>query len=376
MTASPRTVPGIDSYAPQVEIKVGGQEFPLDDVIDLRVTLQQDDVGGFTMQLANHFNLKTQQFRYSDFPHLDIGKRVDIRMGYAAPNRMRTMLTGEITALTPSFPSSGMPTLNVSGTDPLNRLRRNKPGPSTAKSFFQVRDWEIAQRVAKRNHLGWSQDSTTDGQLNPIVNQRDQDDLRFLLSLAKRNDFEATTVLEDGEPTLYFGPPRDRRGPGSQAVTEIPLTWGKSLVSFQPHLSTGLQLSGVTVRGWDRNTKQPIVAEARIADLKAPGKGRSAAEILEANRAEKIERIVDRAVQSLDEAKALAKQLLAETAYLFLTGSGETIGNPEIRPLTNLDLTGLGKRYDGVYYVTRADHVYGASGYMTSFEVKRMREGA
>lgn len=374
MTANTRTVPGIDSYAPQVEIKVGGQAFPLDDVIDLRVTLQQDDVGGFTMQLANHFNLKTQRFRHSDFTHLDIGKRVEIRMGYAAPNRMQPMLTGEITSLAPSFPSSGMPTLTVSGTDPLNRLRRNKPGPNTAKSFFQVRDWEIAQRVAERNHLGWSQDSTTDGQMNPVVNQRDLDDLRFVLSLAKRNDFEATTVLEDGGAKLYFGPPRDRRG--SQAVTEIPLTWGQSLVSFHPHLSTGLQVSRVTVRGWDRNTKQPIVGTATIDELKAPGKGRSAAEILEANNNEKVERIVDRAVQSLDEAKALAKQLLAETAYLFLTGSGETIGNPEIRPLTNLKLTGLGTRYDGVYYVTRADHTYGASGYLTSFEVKRMREGA
>ena len=159
-------------------------------------------------------------------------------------------------------------------------------------------------------------------------------------------------------------------------MTELPLTWGQDLVSFQPQLATGRQISQVTVRGWDRTTKQPIVATATIGELKAPGGGRSAADLLEAAGTEKIERIVDRAVQSLDEAKALARQLLAETAYLFLTGSGETIGDPDIRPLTNLKLAGLGQRYDGVYYVTRADHRYGASGYMTSFEVKRMREGA
>ena len=115
MTAHPSSIPGIESYAPQIDIRVEGQEFPLDDVIDLRVTLQQDEIGGFTMQLANHLDLTTQQFRHSDLRDLDIGKRVEIRMGYAAPNRMRKMLVGEITSLTPSFPSSGMPTLTAVG---------------------------------------------------------------------------------------------------------------------------------------------------------------------------------------------------------------------------------------------------------------------
>jgi len=79
-------------------------------------------------------------------------------------------------------------------------------------------------------------------------------------------------------------------------------------------------------------------------------------------------------VQSQDEARTLAIQLLTETANQFLSGSGEAMGAPEIVPGVNLTLRGLGARYSGTYYVTRADHVFGASGYTTSFEVERLRD--
>jgi phage protein D len=365
---------GLDSYVPQIEVKLDGQEFALDDVIELRVTLQKDELGGFSMQLANDFDLKTQQFRHSDFTHLDIFKPVEIRMGYAAPNRMAAMFIGEITALSPSFPSSGLPTLTVTGTDLLGRLRRAKPGADQTKTFKGRRDWEIAQQVAQRNHLGWSKASIQEGPLNPVVSQRDMDDLTFVMWLAKRNDFEAAVVIEDGKEKLYFGKPRDKRG--SEPAAQIELTWGESLVSFTPRLSIGRQVSKVTVRGWDPRKKQKIEVTASVDDLKAHGKGDSAARILESKDMPKEERIVDRVVQSEAEAKALALQLLAETANQFLTGSGEAMGEPAIRPQTMVKLGGLGPRYNGAYYVTKADHVYGASGYMTTFDVERMKEGA
>jgi uncharacterized protein len=367
-------LPGDDAYAPQIEIKVDGQEVSLDDVIELRVTLQKDELGGFSMQIANDFDLVTQTFRHSDPLDLDVFKPVEIRMGYAAPNRMKTMFVGEILTLAPSFPSSGMPTLTVTGTDLLGRLRRAKPGANDTKSFPDRQDWQIAQQIARRNNLGWSTASTSEGPSNPVVMQRDKDDLEFLLWLAKRNDFEAAVVIENGAAALYFGKPRDKRS--AEDVTEIALTWGESLVSFTPRLSVGRQVSKVTVRGWDARKKEKIEATATVDELKAKGKGKSGAAILESKSGPKEERIVDRVVQSQEEAKALALQFLAETANQFLTGNGEAMGEPELRPQTMVKLGGLGKRYDGDYYVTKTDHVYGASGYTTSFEVERMKEGA
>lgn len=380
--ASTRTypLPGDDRYAPEISIRVEQQEVPLRDVLELRVTLQRDEVGGFSMVLANPWLLEKDgkhlagTFRHSDLRDLDVFKAVEIRMGYAAGGRVEPIFVGEIITLAPSFPSSGLPTLQITGTDLLGRLRRAKPDGRTKKSWEDETDGEIAEQIAQRYHLPLAKGSRKDGPSRPITNQRDQDDLKFLLGLAKRNDYEAVIVLEGGKPALYFGPPRDRRG--AAATTERVLKWGESLISFTPRLTVGRQVSQVTVRGWDPRKKEAIEYTAKVSDLKAPGRGKTGAELLAEKAGAKTERIVDGVVQNLADAKALAIQLLADTANQFLTGTGETIGDPAIRPETIVDLGGLGGRYDGPYKVIKADHVFGANGYTTSFEVERMREGA
>ena len=382
-----------DSYAPQVKVIVAGKDITsevLPDVIDLRVTLQKDELGGFTMQLANHFEVPEavdakartkdeagnavilRQFRHSDDKLFDVFEPITLQFGYEG--RMSTVFVGEITMLQPSYPSSGVPTFTVTGTDMLNRLRRNKPGEKTSKAFHDRADWEIAEQIAKRHKLKMSADSAKKGPKHKQVMQRNLDDLAFLLYLAKRNEYECTVLLENNKPVLYFGTPRDKRDSGK--VEQLRLAWGESLISFTPKMRIGSQVSKVTVRGWDSRKKDVIKYTATLKDIPKTGaKGKTAAEILEDKAGAKEERIIDRVVQSAEEAKRLAIQILIEDANEFLTGSGETIGDPLLRPQTNLELVGLGRRFDGVYYVTKTDHVYGASGYTTSFDVERMRVG-
>lgn len=370
-----------DSYAPQIRITVNNQELPpsvLADVLDLKVTLQKDELGGFTMTLSNHFTIletaeqdSLRKYQHSDDGVLDVFKPITIEMGYVG--RMQTMFVGEILSLQPSFPSAGAPTLTVSGTDFLNRLRRDKPGSDKSKAFRNRADWQIAQEIADRHQLAFSEESDKDGPINvePVM-QRDMDDLQFVLYLAKRNDFECSVIIENNRPVLYFGVPRDKRD-GSE-VTQLGLTWGESLVSFTPKLTVGRMVSKVTVRGWNSRKKEVFEYTAEIKDLPKTGGGGKTGPELQKKAGAKEERIVDRPIQSQEEAKRLAIQLLNDTANEFLTGSGEAMGEPKIRPLVNLQLAGIGARYDGVYYVTKADHTFGASGYTTSFEVERLRE--
>lgn len=388
--ASERTtvVPEDEAYVPQVRIIVDDQnvtENILPDVLDLRVTLQKDELGGFTMQLANHFEIPDKletdeaghpkdagrKFRHSDKDVLDVFKTISIEMGYVG--RMSTMFVGEISMLQPSFPSSGMPTFTVTGIDMLNRLRRSRPDDNKTKHYQDQADWQIADQIAKRHDLKLSKDSTKQGEKHPHVTQRDQDDLKFILFLAKRNDFECTVILENRKPVLYFGPPRDKRGP--EAVTQVGLVYGESLISFTPKLKIGKLVSKVTVRAWNARTKKAFKYTATFKDLPKTSDGKTGPQLMEEKKGAKEERIVDRVVQSQEEARKLAIQLLTETANEFLTGSGEAMGEPKLRPQTNIKLTGIGSRYDGVYYATKVDHIYGASGYTTSFEVERLGEG-
>jgi phage protein D len=374
-------VPADEAYAPQIQVLLNGQDVTdnlVDDVIDLEITLQRDELGGFSMQLANHFEWSLDgdkptdgKYRHSDDERIDIFMPVTLSMGYV--DRLKELFVGEITMLQPNFPSSDRPTFRVIGTDILNRLRRSKPSGNTTKSFENKADWEIAKIVAQRHGLPYSDKSVNTGDKNTFLSQKNMDDLTFLLYLAKRNDYEAQVIIEDNKPKLLFGVPTDKRD--GKKVKQYGLRYGQSLISFTPSLRIASQVSSVTVRGWNSRTKKKFEYKATSKDLpKTGGKGKTGPERIEKQLTSKEDIVVDRPVQSQQEAKNLAIQMLTETANQYLKGSGEAMGDPRILPGVNLELTGLGSRFDGVYYVTKTAHKYGAGGYTTSFDVERLTD--
>src|SRR5260370_41054342 len=64
------------------------------------------------------------------------------------------------------------------------------------------------------------------------------------------------------ESTLYFGPSENVR-----RVT-YELKYGKSLIQFQPNLTTKDQVGQVVVRGWDAVQKQKIEVAVNRSQLK------------------------------------------------------------------------------------------------------------
>jgi len=81
--------------------------------------------------------------------------------------------------------------------------------------------------------------------------------------------------------------------------------------------------------------------------------------------------VVDAPVFSQQEADEMAKALLADRAYEFVTGSGRVIGLPDLRPGDNIRLLELGKRFSGTYYVKKVEHTLGSAGFITQFDVRR-----
>ena len=377
-------VPGDDAYAPQIKVVVDNKDITdkvNGDVIDLHVTLEEGELGGFTLNLTNHFEVPdsgdpgdvNRAFRHSDDKEIEIFKRVEISMGY--PGRMSKLLVGEITSIQASFPSAGAPTITITGTDYMNRLRQAVPGDDRSKNFHNLADWQIAQQIAQHHDLGFSKKSSNKGETHKLVAQGTDDDLKFLLRLAKRNDYDCCIVIEDDKPALFFGSPRDKRD--GNAVTQLKLVYGQSLNSFTPRLSVAEQVDKLTVRGWNPRKKEKFKYTAEAKDLpKTDKEGVSGSELVRKHlKKGREQRVVNLPVQSQEEAKQRAIEMFTEAGYKFLTGSGEAIGDPRLLPLVNLELDGLGQRFRGIYYVTKTEHVYGAAGYTTSFDVKRLRVG-
>jgi phage protein D len=75
-------------------------------------------------------------------------------------------------------------------------------------------------------------------------------------------------------------------------------------------------------------------------------------------------------VFSQAEADQRAKAALNERAKDFLTGDGESMGLPELRPGRNVELAGLGAPFSKTYYIQQATHKIDTNGYRTRFKVK------
>jgi phage protein D len=70
------------------------------------------------------------------------------------------------------------------------------------------------------------------------------------------------------------------------------------------------------------------------------------------------------------EAEKRANAALNERAKQFLTGEGESIGLPDVRPDRNVMLDNLGAPFSKTYYVQQATHKIDGNGYRTRFKVK------
>lgn len=367
-------LPSTDYYAPSFKLEVEGKELNVDtkgDVLEVKVVMDMDNMTSFELSI-NNWDDRNFNFKYSDTSTFDVGNRVHVMLGYA--DRLYSMVTGQITTLTPRFPESGQPTLGVSGLDGMQTLRDRKPVDSDARQWVQMTDWEIIQEIAQRNNLRAV--VTKEGEKRDLVVQRNLDDAQFVMERAKRIDFDCFiyTDPDSGDAELHFEKPTDARDSKTERVYSF--EWGKSLIYFNPTLTIARQISQVTVRGWDPATKQEIKGTATKDDLPGSGKGgTSGPELAAKKNPSKQEVTVDAPVLSNEEARELAIQILRERAYDFITGTGQVIGLPDLRPGDNVRLRALGERFSGDYYLKKVEHTFGSSGYHTQFEVRRVFDG-
>jgi phage protein D len=359
------------------------------DVIEVKVVMDIDAIASVDLKLNNRDDTGCA-VKWSDSDRFQVGNRLHVQLGYA--DRLVSMLRGKITTLSPEFLSDGASTLTVRAMDGLVALKGSRP-PEAEVTFANKADWEIARQIAGRHQLRLEHDSDM---VHELVVQRNIDDLGFLKERAARIDCEVfmRTDPKTGKDVLHFARPADGRdakricgfalawgslsNPTARSNTAVPL---RSMVEFKPTMTIVDQVRSVTVRGWDTTTKQPITHTATAGTT--PGlRGRNSdatgpAAVGRLGVAEsRNEVVVDAPVVSREEAQRLAESLLAERAYRFLTASAKAIGLPELRPGDNVEIHGVGERFGGMYYVTKATHTFNTSGLLTAFDVRKTYEGA
>jgi len=322
--------------------------------VQVDTTLKGGDRFSFTVN-------STFNFQKREFEHLEdtfaFGNSVLIYMGYQNGKGLPVMIMGKITAVQTSFPASGLPQINVSGYDLtycMGKGRKSRP-PWTNKT-----DSYVVSKVAEEYGLN---PQVVDTKVeHPTTHQSQESDAEFLERLTTRNGYECFAIKKD----LYFRPP-----PKKEEGAVLSLEWGKGLLSFSPEINLAEQISKVEVRGWDINSKQEIVGKAEAGEEPARAPGRlSGAEVVKKVCREQGEMKVREAVFSQQEAKRRAEAILKERSELFVQGSGESIGMPEIRAGNFIELKGMGQLFSRPYYIQQSTHTINSSGYRTTFKTK------
>ena len=384
-----------DGYAPDFMVTVAKK--PVDeatrgDVLDVRVTLDLKNMGGFNVTFNNWDDAKLR-FKYAETQDgpFAIGNRVEVQLGYAG--QVVPVVAGTISTLVANYPESGSPTITVTGTDGLQKLKNRKQREGETTIYRSQADWQIAQKVAARNNLKAQVDK--DGPVHDLVVQRNMDDAMFLVERANRIDFECFVRADPatGKDVLFFVKPTDGRearadqrprffrlayGPGLAGERQPPGGPGElfpDLISFTPTLTLSNQVSKVTVRSWDPRAKEVISFTADRRHL-PPGRGLSGPQAAGLALADRQEAVIDAPVISREEARRLAIALLRERAYGFITATGRVVGLPELVPGDNLEIHGVGERFTGTYFVLRVEHTLNGSGFFTQFQGRRVYDGS
>ena len=300
--------------------------------------------------------LHDPHLRWIDADSLAPGRSVKISARHASGEK--PIFDGEIVELEPDFhPSTQI--LTVRAFDRMHRLSRGQH----LRSFQNVTDGDLVKKLAQE--VGLKAHSAPTSQVYPYVFQNNQTNLAFLRERAAALGY----LLYVQGDTLYFEPPKSDGQP-------IPLEWGVTLGEFRPRMTTVGQSGDVTVRGWDPATRQEIVGHAKTGEgAPSVGEKQSGGDLAQsAFHMDAQTQGVIGPVRSQAEADARAQAIKNRQTSGFFAAEGVCGGNPAIIAGSSVDISAVGVRFSGTYFITSATHVYSAqSGYVTHFSVSGLQ---
>jgi phage protein D/phage baseplate assembly protein gpV len=336
-------------------VKVDGQDLPpavMNDLIEVTVDSSLHLPDMFTLHIHD------EALKWLDTDALPLGKEVEISALPEAGGASQVLMKGEITALEPDFGDGTQATLLVRGYARSHRLHRT----DRTEAYLQVTDSDLAKRLAGEAGLRAQVDDTTE--VYDHIFRHNQTPMSFLTERAQRIGYEC--YVQDR--TLYFHKP-------SADGSALELEWGVGLRRFAPRLTLAEQVDEVIVRGWDAKTRQVIVGRATQGKAEPQiGQNQHGAQLATAAFDSARRVVVSRPVNSQAEADTMAQAVCDELSGAFIEAEGECVGQPALRAGKVVNLTALGQRLGGAYFVTSATHVYRAGvGYTTRFNVNGRR---
>jgi phage protein D len=315
-----------------------------------------DDLGlpaMFSFDLAGSDDQKSNAI-WPDADQFSIGGVVELKLGYL--EKMDTVFVGEITALEPEFGLDHLPNLTVRGYDRLHRLQRGRK----TRTFTQQKDSDAAAKIARE--AGLTPDVTDTKVTHEYLVQANQTDFEFLSQRAAQIGYE----LRIDNKKLLFGPRQNTKS------ARITLSLQSDLLEFHPRLTAAQQVDTVNLRLWSVKDKNNIAGQALAGDeVSAMGGQKIGPALATSAFGSAVEQVTAWSAGSQAEADQFVRARVNDIALDFITGEGACWGRTDLRAGSVVEISDIGKRFSGPYYISKVTHRYGPQGYVTEFSVRR-----
>jgi phage protein D len=357
------------NWVPAYTVHLDGKELPKDDDVHLQsitVDLRRQAPASVELVFNNH------EGKYDARADLGPGTQIKIGLGYTEGGT-KQVFEGEIIGTHVRLKENGPRLFVARAFDYQHRMTRGRK----TRTFLERKFSDIVKEVAGDSGLSPECEDTTFSR--EYVIQHNQSDLDFTRGIAAWLDFDFHIRHLDGAKKLRFKAPEVTAKPIVKAVYEKP-----NLTSDEVHLrrfdgrqSLARVVSEVVVRGWDPSQKKEIVGRAKAGQLyDKMGDDASATETVKQKWGETERQLVDYKVFTQDEADKIALTKLNEYARTFIRADLEVQGFSGIHPGGVVEVSRVGERFDGPYFVESVSHVFTASvqtggGYTTRFVAQR-----
>lgn len=382
-------MPTYPTLAPQFTVQIGGNNLPpalRGSITSITYTDGMEGADSVEVTFAN------QNLQWLDSPLLAVDQGFSLSIGYA-PGPLEKVFVGEITGVEPSFPNGGMPTIRITAHDFLQRLTHGKVDRSFAitipeTAIIPLPDAAVAGIVSGTNLLIPALDPIGAGlsvlmtlatfaaaegdpaELQHAVRtQEGESDFDFLSKISKANAWEMF-IDHTAEPKGYV---LRFQFLLQDYAPSVSLEWGKSLMDFTPRITTVGDVFGVSARVWIASIQTEFVIvvswdyDRACFNLQIyPGLGDIDGVLGESTK----QTISIKPTGFPNSLYEILTELLPRLNNR-LTGTGNTIGNPQIKAGRVINLSGLGDQFSGLYRITSATHTFDSGGYKTSFKVRK-----
>ena len=286
------------------------------------------------------------KFEISESDDFKPGNEVEIKAGYGSSDT--TIFKGIVIKQGISISKTGYSKLIVECKDKAVKMtiaRKNA-------NYLKKKDSDIISEIVG-NNSGLSCDvKSTSVQFDEIV-QYYSTDWDFVLARSEVNGF--VIITEDGKLTI--------KPPDTGQSASLKVEYGSELMEFHGDLDSENQISEITAVSWDQASQKIVEQKGSAPSLNSQGD-------LDTKKLSEVLGCSDFRLQSSgtidqDAVKAWADSGLLKSGLSRIKGRMKFQGNSDAKPGAIVELSGVGKRFDGDVYLSGVNHTITEGNWIT-----------